>query len=349
MQSSGVILVLDYWYCPDSEVQTFVPYGDETGINPNELDSRGECLRVANDMIENAEITDPCNPDRTPAEIVAEALGGHLGMCNTVEGLFAGLNNYFENLDCISDCTLENDLFNNVFNAANNLNINKDCLDAYGVSSVIDLANLTIMGLAENCDEGTLTSDKVISVLETFADEGCAMGVPASCLSFSFEDFGLFQVSQLEGIELSFFDTGDSTIGTPPASLQCPFEIQTTLPTEFYFNGGVYPISTGMAANVAADAINSSVGETVIEIGEQGDFNNQDCDTVGDLFLTIVNIEIEQELIKQVNSHYNINIPLFTNADTEVGLNFDTTLGITPTQKVGDFTIFGFLKDNCLE
>ena len=51
-----------------------------------------------------------------------------------------------------------------------------------------------------------------------------------------------------------------------------------------------------------------------------------------------------------LHDYYGINANIVHNEpDAEIKLEFDESLGLTPTSRVADFTLFGFLKDNCID
>jgi len=168
-----------------------------------------------------------------------------------------------------------------------------------------------------------------------------------SCESFEFEDFGDYQVSQLEGVEFNFSST--SFPGPPPipASVkECDFDVETYVLTNFNVGGTDYSINGAMAAQAAARAISEAQQQVVLAVGalSRPNFRNLDCDKIGDLFSTAYNLSIKNEVSEIVSSTYNVNAGA-TNEDyneSEISLGFEE-LGITPTSVSSDW----FGEDQC--
>lgn len=305
-----------FTFCPDNDNTQYIPEGDDGGIDQFWINQR-RCLDLAQHLMDNG-FHDPCNPGDFPGEVISEALGGW-GNCLSEEELIDKINDYLGDGD-------EGDI-------------------EFTVEELEELANLP--------DEIAciIANNRPEDIQAALSENDEAFSIfPISCQSFSFDDFGLFQVSQLEGTKLSWWDSGNPATGNPAALLECDFDIQVTIPVDFYHNGSGYDIPSGMASNIAADAINLAKAATLFAVGQQGNFNDQDCETVTEIFLNLLNVEIDLAIVNQINDYYGISANIVeSDPGGEAALEFDETLGLTPTNSIADLTIFGFLKDNCID
>lgn len=226
------------------------------------------------------------------------------------------------------------------------------------IESVVNNTNLEVIteqafweayqSYLEDCLEIEIDCTNDINIFECIEDE-IATILPYSCKSFNFEDFGLFQVARLSGVKFNFINSanGSAAFCDFNVEIAAPNFIELTSPS--WGNLSALPITPGMAANAAADAINQAIDLTVEYYGDPNTYyNNSQCETFQEYFQTYFNIIFAGMLALEVSDTYNLGVDEFVlEIEPLLQIGYSNLTGITPTIKVGDFSIFGFGKDNC--
>lgn len=173
-------------------------------------------------------------------------------------------------------------------------------------------------------------------------DERAAI-LPYSCRSFDFQDAGLFQVARLSGVTINMYNQVNGSYAN------CDFDIEVSASLFAEENlGGDLLITSGMAANAAADALNEALWITTAYYGSQHNYSNGKCNQYGETLMQIFNILLEVHLMEEVSEVYHLapfEFELELGAEGQVG--YSQLTGITPTTKVPDFSLLGFGKDDC--
>jgi hypothetical protein len=160
-----------------------------------------------------------------------------------------------------------------------------------------------------------------------------------NCSSFEFIDFGIYQYSQIEGVNLNFVSPQ-----SPPK--ECEYEIQTELLSSFHIDGVDYDITSGMAAQAAARALSKAQLVVLGIVGSLSapDFSRLKCNDLGTHLLDAYEEILPNEVLNILNEAYNAGASASHDdyREIRVSLEFDF-LDITPTKAKLDW----FSEDQC--